>query len=727
MQGTNHIASRRWPSALVALVGLVAGAAVVAEPIKTAYSRVELIAEQATLPANGGAVTLGLHIEPDPSWHAYWMNPGDAGLPASVRWHLPEGFAAAELQFPAPHLIPFGELVTYAFDEPILLLSKVTVPAGLAVGATVTLRSDARWVVCDDKLCVPERATVSVSLPVGDGGTHAERARRFQAARAELPEAVAWPAWFERLDGAFRITVQTPQSLGSMEDPYLFVASRRLVKYAEQTVSFAPQRVVFSMREGIRADRATDFGAVLKFRDSGGADRAVWLDVGAVPPVDDPVVGPTTEASPASPMSADMSLGVALLFAFIGGVILNLMPCVFPILSVKALSLVKMGHTDLGLARHSGLLYTAGILVAFAVFAGILVGFRAAGQAAGWGFQMQSPLVNLGLGLLMVAIALNLLGVFEIGMRLAGVGQTLTAGGERKAAFFTGLLAVLVATPCTAPFMAAALGYALMQPAPMTLAIFLMLGLGLAFPYLLLSFVPSFGRAMPRPGSWMATFRSVLAFPMFATAVWLFWIIGKQLGASAMAVGLLAALSFAFALWAYGRTVGGARPWAWRTAAALGLVATLVVGADIGNHRTVPAIQADDRAGTLGQLELERFTPERVTGYIDSGQPVFLYFTADWCVSCKVNERVALASDAVGAAFRERDIRVVEGDWTNEDPVITDWLDRYGRVGVPLYLYFPRGSSLGSPAVLPQLLLPDIVIQAIDRADAASPGEVRRL
>ena len=433
--------------------------------------------------------------------------------------------------------------------------------------------------------------------------------------------------------------------------------------------------------------------------------------------------------APASAVAATASVpegiatGSALLFAFVGGLILNLMPCVFPVLSIKALSLVEMPREDRRLARQSGALYTAGILVAFAVVGGALLGLRAAGEAAGWGFQLQSPAFNLVLGLLMLAIGLNLLGVFEVGARIAGTGQSLTAGGERKAAFFTGLLAVMVATPCTAPFMAGALGYALVQPAAVALAIFLALGCGLAAPYLLISLVPGFGRVLPRPGPWMSGFRNVLAFPMFATAIWLFWIIGKQAGVNAMALALAAALCFGFALWSYGRSSGASRPWNWRAAAAISLVAAIAAGATVERPEadaapaTASAADSDSHAGTLGLLQLERFSPERMIGYIDSQQPLFVYFTADWCVNCKVNERVALSTDEVGEAFAERGIKVLMGDWTNEDPVITEWLQRYGRAGVPLYLYFPRGASLEEAAILPQVLLPDIVIQAIERAN----------
>ena len=426
----------------------------------------------------------------------------------------------------------------------------------------------------------------------------------------------------------------------------------------------------------------------------------------------------------ATPPTPDaMAGGTALLFAFVGGLILNLMPCVFPVLGIKALSIVEMPREDRSVARQSGALYTAGVLVAFAVAGSALLGLRAAGYAAGWGFQLQNPAFNLVLGLLMLAIGLNLLGVFEVGARIAGSGQALTAGGERKEAFFTGLLAVVVATPCTAPFMAGALGYALVQPAVVALAIFLALGAGLAAPYLLIGLVPAFGRLLPRPGPWMTAFRNVLAFPMFATGIWLFWIIGKQAGVNAMAMALAAALCFGFALWTYGRSASAHRPWRWRAMAAAALVASLAVGATVERPQpdTTPqaagAADADGHAETLGLLQLERFTPDRLIGYIESQQPLFVYFTADWCVNCKVNERVALSTEKVGEAFAERGIKVLVGDWTNEDPVITDWLQRYGRAGVPLYLYFPKGASVKDAAVLPQVLLPELVIQAIDRAD----------
>lgn len=707
---------------LLAAAATAAGAAIAA-PVETDYSTVELVVLQDSVPAGGGTVTAGFHLQPKPGWHAYWVNPGDAGLAPSLRWSLPEGFSAAALRFPAPHVIPFGEFVTYGFNEPVLLLADIEIPPGLPPAERYTLAAQARWVVCDDALCVPEQANVAATLPAGAGTPDPARTAQFAAAREKIPPKVDWPARFERSGEEVQVAVQTPTTVARLREAYLFVAEEGLVRYGRQQASFGPRGVVFGMDAGLRLNDAQGFGTVLAFKER-GEQRAVWLEVrsgtdslslvagagvGGEPPLS------AATAPPAATAGGGLALGYALLFAFLGGIVLNLMPCVFPILSMKALSLVQASGSDRRSAREGGYLYTAGILVAFAAVGAALLALRSAGQQVGWGFQMQSATVNLTLALLMLAIALNLLGVFEFGAKWAGVGEGLTGGGERKRAFSTGLLAVVVATPCTAPFMAGALGYALVQPAAVALGVFLLLGLGLAFPYLLLSCLPALGKLLPRPGPWMRTFRSVLAFPMFATAVWLFWIIGNQLGADAMAVGLLAALAFGFGLWAYGCAWGTTRPWLWRAVAIAGLAATVALGWKMPDYKS----SGDAAAGTLGDLAVEPFAPERVSTYLGAKQPLFLYFTADWCVSCKVNERVALASAAVGEAFRSRGIKVMAGDWTNEDPLITAWLRRYGRVGVPLYLYYPSGSSLDGAAVLPQILVPSAVIDAIVAADAA--------
>ncbi len=692
---------------LILLVSFGVPSSTQAASQKTQYSTVNLLAGWDALPISGGTVTLALVISPDAGWHAYWKNPGDAGRAPKIKWTLPGGFTALPFRFPAPHRIPFGEMNTYGYDEPLVLLADIEVPVGLKPGAEYEIAGKASWVVCDDELCVPERATLSVVLPAASSPGVSDDAHVIAEAEADVPPPVDWSSNYRISNDSVDIRVAVPASV-SMQDPYLFVESRKLVAYASQTVSFDRDGAIFSMPVSARVSERESTSAVLAWTDEAGARQSVEL-----------VVEPATDGTAVAAASGGISLsgfGKALLFAFLGGIILNAMPCVFPILSMKALGLVTLSHGDRRIARESGILYTLGVLAAFAAIGAALVGVRAAGEAVGWGFQMQSPIVNAGLGALMVAIALNLFGVYEVGARLIGTGQGLTEGGERKASFFTGLLAVVVATPCTAPFMAGALGFALAQPAAVAIAVFLALGLGLAFPYLLFSLLPALGKVLPKPGPWTARLRHLLGFPMLITALWLFWIVGRQLGVTSMTAALLAAVLLALGLWFYGQSQMLPKRAPWLAASVLAIAAAGYTGSKVQALGTNGPEAAAER--TLGALKLERFSPQLVHDYVDNGQPVFVYFTADWCVSCKVNERVALATDTVGEAFNARGIRVVEGDWTNEDPIITEWLAKYDRVGVPLYLYFPEGSTLQTATVLPQVLIPVTVVSAIERADS---------
>ncbi len=695
---------------ILALFALVFSTAVVAAPQKTNYSTIDLIAEQGSVPAGGGTVTIGFYIVPDPTWHAYWTNPGDAGKEPTIAWNLPEGFSAGEFAFPTPHLLPFGELNTYGFEEPILLLSEVQVPGGLAEGESVNIGGKASWVVCDDKVCVPERADVSLTLAVGDGSSNPATADQFAEARAKLPEPVEWPAQFSVADGKVTIEVAAVDGPTSLEDAYLYLESKRLVQYGTQTSGFSRAGISFVMDAGRNSDTEEATGAVLAYTDADGEQRAVALQIARG----------SAQLAAATSYGEELSLGMAALYAFLGGLILNLMPCVFPILSMKALSLVNMSTQDRGAARESGLIYTLGVLVAFAIIGFAILGFREAGNAVYWGFQFQNGPVNILVALLMAAIGLNLLGVFEIGTRVMGVGQDLTQGGERKSAFFTGLLAVVVATPCGAPFMASAIGFAFQQPAAILITVFLALGFGLAFPYLLFAFIPNASRILPKPGPWMATFKHFLAFPMFLAALYFFWVGGRVLGVSSMAWGLVTALALAFALWAYGKAAMASSKGRWYVTAVIGLIATTFAWFEIDKNKEVLDEDGQVAAGMLGGLELEHFDSEQVKQYIADGQPTFVYFTADWCISCKANEKVALSTDEVAEAFNSRSIKVVEGDWTMEDPKITEWLEMYDRAGVPLYLYFPKGSSLETVTILPQILTPGLVVGAITEADNAA-------
>ena len=697
---------------LLAIMALGLSVQALAEPVKTKYSTIDLVAEQASLPAGGGSITIGFYIKPDETWHAYWSNPGDAGMEPSINWELPEGIEAGEFEFPTPHLLPFGELNTYGYEEPILLMTTVEVQGGLSEGDSVVLAGKARWVVCDDQICVPERADVSLTLPVGDGSDNPDVVNLFADARDKLPVAVDWSAQFGLADDKVTIQISPEDGPAELDEAYLFVESRSLVKYGSQTAGYTRGGITFVMDAGRKAADEEATNAVLTYTDAEGEHQAVAVNIVKAD-------GPLVAGAGRSPASSSDGLGfwAAAFYAFLGGIILNLMPCVFPILSMKALSLVNMARQDQSAARESGVIYTLGVLGAFAVIGFAILGFRAAGNAVYWGFQFQNGPVNMLVAMLMVVIGLNLLGVFEVGARMMGVGQELTQGGERKAAFFTGVLAVVVATPCGAPFMATAIGFAFQQSSAILVTIFLALGFGLAFPYLLLSFVPNIGKKLPKPGQWMETFKHFLAFPMFLAALYFFWVGGRVLGVSSMFAAMVAALALAFALWAYGKGAMSKKKGLWYTTALLGLLITGYVYTKIDDSKVVLDEEGQVVAGTLGGLELEHFDAEQVKRYIAAGQPVFVYFTADWCISCKANERVALATDTVAEAFNSRGIKVVEGDWTLEDPKITAWLERYDRAGVPLYLYFPRGSSLETVTILPQILTPGIVVDAIIAAD----------
>lgn len=679
-------------------------------PTKTRYSTVELIAEQSSLPSDGGVVTLGLYIKPDPGFRVFWVNPGDIGKAPSLKLNLSNNLSISEFQFPTPKLLPFGDLNTYSYDNEIMLLADVNIPANLSIGEEIVLGGQAKWVVCDDKVCLPDRAKVSLKLKVADGELSSKTKERFRVARSKQALPVEWPASFTITKDKIFFKVAPIDAREGFNQPYLFIESTDLAMYETQNFKMTGEGLLFEMELAESAETTENTKALLTYTATDGSDKMVELNIS-------PFIPLLTETAPSS---TGLGFVEAFIFAFLGGVILNLMPCVFPILSMKALSLVKMTQENRRVARESGLIYTVGILVAFTVIAVVMLSLRSAGEAVGWGFQMQNPLIVVGLGLLMVMVGMNLLGAFEFGTRLAGKGQSLVQGSERREAFFTGLLAVVVATPCMAPFMASALGYALTQPAHVSIAVFMALGLGLAAPYLMVSFVPAFGRILPRPGVWMDTFKRTLAFPMFITALWLFWIVGQQLGATSMFAALIAAVTIAFSLWAYGNSQLSKLKRTWQVTACLGLIASIMVVSQVKENRVVPRAPGDNSAGMLGNITLERFNPENVKRYIEEDQPTFVYFTADWCISCKANERIALATDDVAEAFEERGIKVVEGDWTMEDPVITEWLKMYNRVGVPLYLYFPKNSSLKKVTILPQILTPKIVIDAIDAADLNS-------
>lgn len=705
-----------------------------ANPVKRPHTTVELTAESATL-APGKPLTLALVMTPIPHWHTYWKNPGDSGMETTVSWTLPEGFRAGELQYPTPTRLPFGgELVNFGYEGRSTLLVTLTPPAGLKPGSTVPIKAKASWLVCDDEQCVPEDAELSLTLPVGDGAADPAKRDLFAKARAAMPHTVDWPARFNAEGEKFSLEVPWSLPGKGIEQVLFYPLEDGIITYtATQDAMVLGDALKLTTKAGYKptVDRISgvltiklagapqaDAFAIVATRDGG---LATALPAGTK--ITSGGVGsgkggggagsnaPTDTATAAGGSTGGISLPLAIGSALLGGLLLNLMPCVFPILSLKALSLARSGASEAH-ARHEALAYSGGVLLTMGLLGGLLLALRAGGEAVGWAFHLQEPRLVALLALLMTAVGLNLAGVFEVSSRLAGAGQNLVSRGGTQGAFWTGALAVLVATPCTAPFMAAALGAALTLPPALSLLVYLSLGLGMALPFLAVGFIAPLRRRMPKPGPWMDTFKRFLAFPMFATALWLFWIVGKQVSLDAMMAGLAVALLMAMALWLVGRAQETGRPLRLAWAAAALVVA--VTGSLSVPYLDAPVAQAGGKpAASPGGLAVEAFSEAKLDGLLTAKTPTFVYFTADWCVTCKLNERVALERADVAAAFEKAGVTVLQADWTKRDAEIAGVLRRYGRDGVPLYLYFPAGASKDKPLVLPQILTPSLLIETV--------------
>lgn len=632
----------------------------------------QLIAETSA-PAGGGKVTLAIVMRPLPGWHGYWQNPGDAGVPPTVKWTLSAGAAAGPLRYPVPGRLVVSGLMNYVYDSTYAHLVMLDVPPATA-GTVLPVRAAMTWLACTDQICVPEHGDLVLDLPVGDGAATAESRAQFDGFRARLPATLAAPAGFAIANRRFRLGIPLPAGQ-PLTDAYFYPAEGMPFPYtAAQTFRQDGDTLIMETAAGEGAAPKRLEGVL----SLGGRGFAITANPGTVA---------------RTPTQAGLAQAVLLAFlgALAGGLLLNVMPCVFPILSLKALSLAKANGSEAS-ARREALAYTGGAVLTCAVLGAVLLALRASGEAAGWAFQLQEPRVILVLLLLTVAVALNLAGLFEV--PTLGAGGALAGKSGTAGAFWTGALAAFVATPCTGPFLGAALGALLVLPPLAAMAIFVGLGLGLALPFLALGYIPALRRRLPRPGAWMDAFRRILSLPMFATALALAWVLGRQAGVSGMTIGLAAALAAALALWWLGRAQasGSRRAWLPAVPVAAALALAMLV---------LPGKNAAPASTLAGPLSAQAFDETRLAALRAEGRPVFLYFTADWCVSCKVNEKIAIDRAETADAFAKARVAVMVGDWTNGDPAIGRFLERQGRSGVPLYLYYAPGKE---PRVLPQLL-----------------------
>ncbi len=669
--------------------------------------------------------TLWIAIEQTiaPRWHTYWKNPGDSGQAPRFSWDLPEGFEAGELLYPVPDKIPFGPLMNYGYEDRAVLLQEIIAGENIGAGPhKFNVRSEI--LVCAD-ICIPEFGAHSFTL---DTPYEGDKSLLFEQARIALPKTLNGAASYRAENGDLVLSLSPEDadlahSLAAESVQLLPLDWSVVANEAETRFSVEDGAIILRQTLGDRNLSAletisgilkaeTDYGGAVGLRFSAAREEAPAVAVAEN-------AAPEPEPLPAENRNNRFLLAKALFFALLGGLILNLMPCVFPILSMKAMSAVKLAGEHPKLAAAHGFAYTAGILLCFAIIAGALIALKGAGASIGWGFQLQNPVVVAILAWLLFVIGLNLSGMFDISAgRLAGLGGNLSAKGGVRGSFFTGILATLVATPCTAPFMGTAMGFALTQPAHVSMTVFLALGFGLALPFLLLSLIPGLQKALPRPGPWMDAFKQFLAFPMFASSVWLVWVLSQQAGSFGVLAALAGMVALAFFIWLMKfRPEGTVDRILLRALAALVLIGAFlplfILKTDIALTREQGEVATD--AGEWKQV----WSPEKLEKLVAGNEPVFVEMTAAWCITCKVNQKTSLDVASTKRFFSENDIYYLVGDWTNYDDRITQYLETYGRSGVPIYVFYgrrnPETGERPEPVVLPQILTPAIVTGTLSK------------
>ena len=656
---------------------------------KTPQVTVDLLAEPVHI-QTGKPTTLGLRFRPTPGWHIYWSNPGDSGLPPSVRWKLPSGWTAGELQFPFPEKILVPPLVTYGYEQETVLLVQLTPPQGQPLPPKIPVQASIEWLVCKET-CLPGSATLDLTIPTVPK-ENIDLQKLFDEIRREMPARIPEISIHaKQTENFLELTLPNSPEVGDLSffptegdyvDEFQPAKSEKTSNQLVIKVPLKPKAKVPDTLSGLLVAEKT--------WDTSG-HRALTISVALN-----------------SPSTSTSRLPEILLFAFLGGLILNVMPCVFPILSLKALHLVQISSESRSAARREGVAFGSGVLLSLLALAGLLIILRASGQALGWGFQLQSPPVVWLLLALLYALSLNLLGVFEFQVLLSGLANQSPRQGW-TGAFASGLLAVAVASPCTAPFMGVALAAAFALPALGTLLVFSSLAFGFALPVLLFSLFPALLKFLPKPGAWMNTFKKVLSLPMFAAVLWLGWVAFRLSGTTAMLPILLGLFFLTLGLIVYGKAQQSFPP----PPALRSIGFALILLSSITPSFFLKT--ADSSTATtshpLGRLP---WSEEEVSRQLAAGRTVFIDFTAAWCLTCQVNERITLSQPSVQAAFRDKNIAFLVADWTRRDPAITAALQKYGREGVPTYVLL-RPSPNTPPQLLPEIITPSIVFEALSR------------
>ena len=694
--------------ALTALIALPAAGLAQGGPksvVSTERVRAELMAHAPDGVAPGKSVWVGLQVAHQPEWHTYWKNSGDSGLPTLLQWTLPKGVVAGDIAWPVPKKIPIGNLANYGYEGTVLLPVPLTITPEFKptlLGGDVEVKLKASWLVCK-KECIPEEGDFAITIPAKS--TTALNAAAFQAAFDAQPKALKGDSKAAIDGNAIQLTVSGLPAAVRGKTLEFFPETGEVIETAAQwtqawqgdtwtaRVPLSPQRANSpAMLPMVLAEGAQGWRTEAKVQ---GEWPAVAAITGMSPALEAALransAGGGGGASAAPAPTATLTLAAALLGALLGGLILNLMPCVFPILAIKVVGFTRHAG-DRRLHRISGLAYTAGVILSFAALGALMLALRAAGEQLGWGFQLQSPAVVAVLAALFTLIGLNLAGVFHFGSFLPSSVAAMEARHPVANAFLSGVLAVAVASPCTAPFMGASLGFAIGLPAAEALLVFAAIGVGMAVPYLAASWVPAVARLLPRPGPWMDTFRKLMAFPMFATVAWLVWVLGQQSGIDGAGALLVLLVAMSMVIWALtlhgrSRTVIAAI-----SLASLGLLAW-AAGPNITKLPPQQVARADAR--------WQAWEPGRVDQIVASGQPVFVDFTAAWCVTCQYNKKTTLANADVLADLSAKKVTLLRADWTRRDPAITAALAQLGRNGVPVYVFYKQGST---PVVLSEIL-----------------------